>query len=109
MAALGAVFTERSDLVRSLAATVLVAAVFQPLRTRLQLAVDRLLYEDRSRPYDAVTRLGERLETAGAPEAALPGVVKRSLRHCACPTSRSCSGPVRSGLGAGGELRRTRR
>lgn len=76
VAVLGAVFTGRSDLVRSLAATVLVAAVFQPLRTRLQLAVDRLLYGDRSRPYSAVTRLGERLETAGAPEAALPGVVE---------------------------------
>jgi signal transduction histidine kinase len=80
---LGAVFAQRSDVVRSLAATMLIAAVFQPARTRLQLAVDRLLYGDRSRPYEAVTRLGKRLETAGAPQAALPGVVEtvaQSLR-----------------------------
>lgn len=73
---LGAFFAQRSDLVRSLAATLLVAAVFQPIRSRLQLAVDRLLYGDRARPYDAVTRLGRRLEDAGTAEAALPGVVE---------------------------------
>ncbi len=80
---LGAVFSQRSDLARSLAATVLVAALFQPVRARLQLAVDRLLYGDRSRPYEAVVRLGKRLETAGTPEVALPGVVEtvaQSLR-----------------------------
>jgi signal transduction histidine kinase len=51
-------------------------ALFQPLRSRLQLAVDRLLYGDRSRPYEAIARLGRRLETAGSPQAALTGVVE---------------------------------
>jgi len=58
------------------AAALAVAATFQPLRSRTQRAVDRLFYGDRSRPYDALARLGRRLEDAIVPGRVLPGVVE---------------------------------
>jgi two-component system, NarL family, sensor kinase len=59
-----------------LAAAVAAAAVFQPIRARIQGAVDRRFYGDRARPYEAVARLGRRLEGALVPEIVLPGVVE---------------------------------
>jgi signal transduction histidine kinase len=57
-------------------ATVVAAAVFQPARSAIQRAVDRLFYGDRSRPYDAIARLGLILERAPVPETVLPGIVE---------------------------------
>lgn len=58
------------------AAALAVAATFQPLRSRTQSGVDRLFYGDRSRPYDALARLGRRLQDAVVPGSVLPGVVE---------------------------------
>ena len=57
-------------------ATVVAAALFQPARSAIQRAVDRLFYGDRSRPYDAIARLGLILERAPVPETVLPGIVE---------------------------------
>ncbi|HEY7223560.1 MAG TPA: sensor histidine kinase [Micromonosporaceae bacterium] len=57
-------------------ATVLAAATFQPARARIQRAVDTLFYGDRSRPYEALSRLGVLLEHAPQPDTVLPGVVE---------------------------------
>jgi signal transduction histidine kinase len=57
-------------------AAVAAAAVFQPVRTRIQQGVDRVFYGDRSRPYEAVARLGRQLEGALVPETVLPGAVE---------------------------------
>lgn len=57
-------------------AAVAAAAAFHPLRVRVQRAVDRLFYGDRTRPYDAVAGLAHRLESALAPEDVLPTVVR---------------------------------
>jgi hypothetical protein len=54
--------------------TGVVAVVFQPLRDRLQRAVDRLMYGQRNEPYAVLSRLGQRLE-AVVPEAVLESVV----------------------------------
>jgi signal transduction histidine kinase len=56
-------------------ATIVAAALFQPLRQRVQHGVDRVFFGDRARPYEALTRLGRRLEHAPAPDATLQSVV----------------------------------
>jgi signal transduction histidine kinase len=72
---LGNLLHTGDDLVLSLAATVLVAIVFQPLRLRLQRGVNHLLYGDRDEPYAVLTRLGRRLEGTPAPDAVLNVIV----------------------------------
>ena len=73
---LGAFFREQGNLGIALLATGLVAVVFQPLRTRLQRAVNHLLYGERDDPYRVISRLGQRLEATLAPEAVLPTIVE---------------------------------
>jgi len=71
----GSLLQARGSLVLSLAATGLIAVLFQPLRDRLQRGVNHLLYGDRDDPYAVLSRLGQRLEAALAPDAVLPAVV----------------------------------
>ena len=56
-------------------ATVLAAAALWPLRDRVQRGVDRLLFGDRRAPYEALTRLGRRVEEAADAGSALDSVV----------------------------------
>src|SRR5215208_691758 len=74
--ALGTVFQARGNLAVALLATGLVAVLFQPLRMRLQRSVNRLMYGERDDPYAVLSRLGQRLEAALAPDAALNTVVQ---------------------------------
>src|SRR5215207_1948016 len=60
----------------SLLATVVAALLIQPLRSRLQLGINRLLYGERDDPSAVTSRLGRRLEATLAPEAVLPTVVE---------------------------------
>jgi signal transduction histidine kinase len=55
-------------------AAALVAVGLTPLRDRLQVAVDRLVYGDRRDPLRAVTRLGDRVAAAGEADL-LPAVL----------------------------------
>ena len=64
------------DLSVQVVATVLAAAALWPLHDRVQRRVDRLFYGDRGAPYEALTRLGRRVEEAADTEAALNSVVK---------------------------------
>ncbi len=73
---LGAVFRTQNNLLVSLLATGLVAVLFAPLRERLQRAVNRLMYGERDDPYAVVSRLGQRLEAALAPDAVLPTIIE---------------------------------
>lgn len=57
-------------------AAVAAAAAFQPVRARLQHAVDRVFFGDRSRPYDVLQRLARTLENTLVPETVLPAVVE---------------------------------
>ena len=57
-------------------ATVLAASALWPLHDRVQRRVDRLFYGDRGVPYEALARLGRRVEEAADPETALSSVVK---------------------------------
>src|SRR5215216_67945 len=54
--ALGTVFQARGNLAVSLLATGLVAVLFQPLRSRLQRGVNRLMYGERDDPYAVLSR-----------------------------------------------------
>jgi signal transduction histidine kinase len=56
-------------------ATVIAAAALWPLRDRAQRGVDRLFFGDRGTPYDAMARLGRRVEEASSAESVLDSVV----------------------------------
>jgi two-component system NarL family sensor kinase len=71
-----ALFQVRGSFVVSLLAVGLVAVIFQPLRNRLQRAVNRLVYGERDDPYAVLSRLGQRLEATLAPEEALSTIVE---------------------------------
>lgn len=74
--AFSALFQVSSNLFISLLATGLVAVLVQPLRNRLQRAVNRLVYGERDDPYTVLARLGQRLEATLAPAAVLPTIVE---------------------------------
>lgn len=73
---LGTLLQAKGNLGLALLATGLVAVLFQPLRTRLQRAVNQLIYGERDDPYRVISRLGQRLEAALAPETVLPTIVE---------------------------------
>jgi signal transduction histidine kinase len=66
----------RGSLIISLLATGLIAVLFQPLRSRLQSAVNRMMYGERDDPYRIISRLGEHLEATLVPDAILPEIVE---------------------------------
>ncbi len=68
-----------------LLAAAVVAAVFQPLRYRLQQGVNSLMYGQRDEPYAVLARLGLQLETAIEPAAALPLTVETVARALKLP------------------------
>ena len=53
-----------------------VAVVFQPVRDRLQRAVNRMMYGERGDPYAVLSRLGQRLEGTLPADDVLPVVVE---------------------------------
>src|SRR5574341_487604 len=73
---LSAMFQSSGNLFVALLATGLIAVLFQPLRERLQRAVNRMVYGERDDPILILTRLGERLEATVAPESILPTIVE---------------------------------
>ncbi len=66
----------RGSLIISLFATGLIAVLFQPLRARLQSAINRMMYGERDDPYRLISRLGEHLEATLVPDAILPTIVE---------------------------------
>ncbi len=74
--ALGLVFQVQGNLLISLVAISLVAILIQPLRERLQRAVNRLVYGERDDPYSVLSHLNQRLETTLAQDAVLPTIVE---------------------------------
>ncbi len=72
----GVLLRDQVGIGAAVVATGVVAVMFDPLRTRLQRGVNRLLYGERDDPATAVARLAQRLEAAAAPDAVLPGVVE---------------------------------
>ncbi len=73
---LGAAFGASGNVLLAVAATGVIAIAFNPLRQRLQRAVNRLMYGERDDPATVLARLGQRLETAIAPEATLSTIAE---------------------------------
>lgn len=83
VAVLGSLMSTGTLLAPSLLATVVLAVLFQPVKDQLQRAVSRLLYGSRDEPYQALSRLGQQLESAVAAPAVLrtiAGTVGSALR-----------------------------
>ena len=74
--ALGTVFSDRSARLSPLVATGIVAVAFQPLRSRVQQAINHLLYGARDDPSAVLVSLSRGLESAADPAGALPRVVQ---------------------------------
>ena len=99
VAYLGALFQNGGSLPNSLLATVVVAVAFQPVRERLQRAVNHLVYGDRDNPYVILTRLAQRLEGSLPAESVLPAVVQTvaetmKLPYAAIMLTQSGSGEM---------------
>jgi signal transduction histidine kinase len=76
VAALGALFQSSGNLLIALLATGLAAFLIQPLRTRWQRSVNRLMYGERDDPYTVLSRLSQQLKTTLAPTAVLPSIAE---------------------------------
>lgn len=68
---LGTLLQTTNNFVLSVLATGVIAVLFQPIRERLQQAVNRLMYGNRDDPFALLTSLGSRLEQTGALEEQL--------------------------------------
>jgi signal transduction histidine kinase len=84
---LGVLFQSRGELFSSLLATGVVAVCFQPVRERLQRMTNRLMYGERDDPYAVLSRLGERLEGAFAPDAMLATLVETIAQSLKLPNA----------------------
>jgi signal transduction histidine kinase len=73
---LGALLQAEGNLLISLVATGFVAVLFQPLRQRLQRAVNHFMYGERDDPFEALARLGRRLEGIFSPQMVYPTIVE---------------------------------
>jgi signal transduction histidine kinase len=82
---IAALLQARGNLAASLPATGLVAVLFQPLRSRLQRGVNKLMYGERDDPYAVISRLGRRVETTIAPKAALNAIVETIAQALKAP------------------------
>jgi len=80
---LSTLFQPENSLLLSILLTGLIAVMLNPLRLRLQHAINRLMYGDRDDPITVISDLGRQLETAAAPGESLNLLVEtigRSLK-----------------------------
>jgi signal transduction histidine kinase len=69
-------YFQGANLIVSFIATGIIAILFEPLRERLQRAVNRLMYGERDDPATVLTRLSQRLDSALAPDSVLQTIVE---------------------------------
>jgi signal transduction histidine kinase len=68
--------SRNANFVVAFLATGVIAFLFEPLRERLQRAVNRLMYGERDDPATVLTRLSQRLDSALAPDSVLQTIVE---------------------------------
>ncbi|HEU5227299.1 MAG TPA: GAF domain-containing sensor histidine kinase [Ktedonobacteraceae bacterium] len=83
---LGTLFSVLGNLLLSLLATGLVAVLVQPLRQRLQRAVNHLMFGERDEPYRVLAQLGRRLEATLAIDSLLPTMVQTVAQALKLPS-----------------------
>ena len=80
---MGVLLHAQSSFLLSLFATGLIAILFQPVRDRLQRAVNRLMFGERDDPYAVLSSLGRRLQETTIPDqtlAAIAAAITQSLK-----------------------------
>ena len=90
----------RLDPVLSVAATVLVAVAFAPVREWLRGLANRWVYGERRSPYELLTELGRRLAGSLSADELLP-----TIAHAAAAGVGATAAEVRVALPCGGEQR----
>ncbi len=83
--AAGVLFGAQGNWLLTLLATGLVAVLFQPVRSRAQRGVNRLLYGQRDEPLEVLADLGQRLENTMTPDAVYPTIVDTLARALRLP------------------------
>ena len=69
-------YFQGSNFIFAFIATGIIAILFEPLRQRLQRAVNRLMYGERDDPTTVLTKLSQRLDTTIAPDSVLQTIVE---------------------------------
>jgi signal transduction histidine kinase len=72
VAGIGAVIGSQENRALSIAATIVVAVLFQPVRERMRRFANRIVYGDRATPYEVLARFSERVGGSYAAEDVLP-------------------------------------
>lgn len=67
--------------------TLIIAALFQPVRERLQRAVNRLFFGERDDPYVVLSKLDQQLQEAAAPDLTLTAIVNTLCERLKLPYS----------------------
>ena len=73
---LGALFHTQFNAISGIIITAVIAILFQPIRERLQNAVNRLFYGERDYPDTVLSRLADRIQGAEGPAGVLPNLVE---------------------------------
>ena len=84
--------SNETNLVISFIATGIVAILFEPLRQRLQRAVNRLMYGERDDPATVLIRLSQRLDSALAPDSILQTIVETLAQTLRLPYAAISTG-----------------
>jgi len=82
---LGNLLQDQNRSIIAFLTTGLVALLFQPVRERLQSAVNRLMYGERSDPVSVLSKLGKQLEETLSPREALDAMVATIARTLKLP------------------------
>jgi signal transduction histidine kinase len=94
-------FQSGNSLALSVLATGLIAILFNPVRQRLQTAVNRLMYGERDDPITVLTALGKRLEETAVPSETLPALVETIAQTLRLPYVAVVGMGERGSRGAG--------
>lgn len=95
-------FQTGSSVTLSVLATGFIAILFNPLRQRLQTAVNRLMYGERDDPVTVLTMLGRRLEETAVPAETLPALVETIAQTLKLPYVAIVVSNGAEGIGSGG-------